>query len=183
MESPSFTVLASEFGTLRISYDASGAVDNLVQTFEFGNTSKIIDQWNDTYGARIAHRYLEYNRDGNIILEDRFDNDGNLTYQTKTLDDGAHYAMSMAADGQHIQITEPDGSIRIQETVRNDGSLLVTKLGVGASVESTSHDDIFTSTEGGATFVFKDGFGDDVIRTSTRAGRTTTPSCLIPTAR
>nr|WP_137831786.1 hypothetical protein [Methylobacterium sp. L1A1] len=164
MESPSFTVLASEFGTLRISYDTSGAVNNLVQTFELGNTSKILDQWNDTSGARIPHRHLEYNRDGKIVLEDRFDSNGNLTYQTKTLDDGAHYAMSMAADGQHIQITETDGSIRIQETIRNDGSLLVTKLGDGASVESTSHDDIFTSTEGGATFVFKDGFGDDVIR-------------------
>ncbi|MFC7664402.1 hypothetical protein [Methylorubrum suomiense] len=163
-ESPSFTVLGSEFGTLRISYDASGLVSNLAQTYVFGNTSKIVDQWNDAEGARIPHRHLEYNRDGKIVLEERFDAGDNLTYQTKTLDDGAHYAMSMAPDGQHIQITETDGSIRIQETVRNDGSLFVTKLGNGASVESTSHDDVFTSTEGGATFVFKDGFGDDVIR-------------------
>ena len=163
-ETQSFTVLASKFGALRISYDDAGAVDKLVQTFVFGNTAKIVDQWNDAPDARIPHRHLEYDRDGKIVLEERFDASDNLTYQTKTLDDGAHYAMSMAADGQHIKITEADGSIRIQETVRNDGSLFVTKLGKGATVDSTSHDDIFTSTEGGATFVFKDGFGDDVIR-------------------
>jgi hypothetical protein len=163
-ETPALKVLTSDTEGLRVAYDLTGTVTKVVHSFETGALSKTVDQWDDSVGARIPHRHVAYDQTGKIVLEDRFDKAGVLTYETKTLLDGAHYAMNVAADGTHIQITETDGAIRLQEVVRPDGSLFVSKLSTFATVESTPHNDVFTSSNGGATFIFADGFGQDVIR-------------------